>query len=110
MTYTIDFTQIILAIMGIIVTLVSTWVAKVAVPWLKDRRLFDTAKSLCAVALTTFETNQGEQKFNYVYGVLVDRFGQYFDEAKIKESIQAGYVELCKDLGKIPSKAVTDIK
>jgi len=110
MTYNIDLTEIILALLGLIVSGLSAWVTSAAIPWLKEKRLYSTAKSLCAVALTTFEENQGKQKFDYVFEKCAERFGNYFDETKLKEAIQSAYVELCNELGKAPSKAVTDIK
>jgi hypothetical protein len=110
MDYAIDLTDIIISIVGILLSLASAWITSVAVPWLKEKRLFDTAKALCGVALTIYDTNEGSKKFNYVYAKLIERYGKYFDEDKLKEAVQSAYVALCTDIGKAPSKAVTDIK
>ena len=105
MNFTLDLTEIAVAVVGIALNVLVGVVSSKVVPYLRERGLDKYAKSLVSVALTMFSDGQGAEKFEYALSRLeASRYGKYFDEDRLGEAVQAAYVELCASLGVAPSK------
>ena len=105
MNFTLDLTEIAVAVVGIALNVLVGVVSSRVVPYLRERGLDKYAKSLVSVALTMFSDGQGAEKFEYALSRLeASRYGKYFDEDRLGEAVQAAYVELCASLGVAPSK------
>lgn len=106
MDFTIDLTQIIVAVIGLAFTVLTAFISKKVIPFLQEKGLEKYAKTLVSVAYTLFGENCGAEKFNYVFDkISKSKWAKYFDVERIKEAIQSAYVELCTDMGIIPSPA-----
>lgn len=106
MDFTIDFTEIVIAALGIMFNIIAAVITKKVIPLLKERGLDKYAKALVSVAYTMFANGSGVEKFDYAFQCLEkSEYGKYFDEDRIKQAIQSAYVELCTELGVIPSPA-----
>lgn len=106
MDFTLDFTELVIAALGIMFNIIVTVVTKKVIPFLREKGLDKYAKALVSVAFTMFGSDNGVQKFNYAFDKLSrSEYGKFFDEERLKEAIQAAYVELCTDLGIAPSPA-----
>lgn len=104
MNFTLDLTEIAVAVVGIALNVLVGVVSSKVVPYLRERGLDKYAKSLVSVALTIFSEGQGAEKFEYALSRLeASRYGKYFDEDRLGEAVQAAYVELCASLGVAPS-------
>lgn len=106
MDFTIDLTDLLKAVIMILFSLVLFTLKNYAIPFIKEKGLEKYAKALVRVAYTLYGEGQGKEKFDYVFERLKNsKFGKYFDADKLKETIQAAYVELCNELGVLPSAA-----
>ena len=104
MNFTLDLTEIAVAVVGIALNVLVGIVSSRVVPYLRERGLDKYAKSLVSAALTMFSDGQGAEKFGYALSRLeASRYGKYFDEDRLGEAVQAAYVELCASLGVAPS-------
>jgi len=100
----IDLTQLIIAILGIIFTVISAMITKYIIPWLRDRGLDKLAEKLVALAWSLFEDGQGKEKFEYVLDKLIVKYGKWYDVDTVKAVIQAAYVDFCAKRGVEPSR------
>ena len=94
---TIDFTDIIIAVIGVIISFVANYIVPPAVAWLKEKRLYGAA------ARTYYKDNNGDEKLKYCIGVLTKKYGKWFDANEIMDAIQAAYVDMKAQLGETPS-------
>lgn len=100
----IDFTQLIIAILGIFFTLFGGLCTKYVVPWLREKGLDNLAIKLVSLAWSIFEDGQGKAKFDYVCKQLADKYGKWFDTDEIAAATQAAYIEFCAKRGIQPSR------
>lgn len=104
----IDFTELIIAILGIIFSLISAAVAKYVIPWLRERGLDSFSAKLVPLAWSLFEDGQGKEKFDYVYSKLKSKYGKWFDVDEIRAAIQEAYINFCATRGVEPSRGSSD--
>ena len=100
---TIDFTDIIIAVIGVIMSFVANYIVPPAVAWLKEKRLYGAAATVVAAARTYYKDNNGDEKLKYCIGVLTKKYGKWFDANEIMDAIQAAYVDRKAQLGETPS-------
>lgn len=104
MDFSLDLTEIVIALFGLFFNVMLGIITSRVVPWIKEKGLDKYAKALVSVAYTMFADGSGADKFNYAFDRLAtSKYGKLFDEDRLKEAIQAAYVELCTELGQIPA-------
>lgn len=103
----IDFTQLIIAIIGVIISVMSALITKYVIPWLKRKNLEGVLSALVKVAYSIFSDGEGEKKFEYVINKASAKFSKWFSVQEIAEYTQAAYVEFCIEKGIAPSE-ITD--
>ena len=96
---TIDFTDIIIAVIGVIISFVANYIVPAAVAWLKEKRLYGAAATVVAAARTYYKDNKGDEKLKYCIGVLTKKYGKWF----IMDANQAAYVDMKDQLGETHS-------
>lgn len=105
----IDFTQVIIAIIGLVFSLITAYIVPVVKKWLQEKRLYNTAAVLVGAAKTYFADGNGEEKYQYCLEQLRSKFGKYFDIDEIGAAIQSAYVDLKASLGEEPSLKKDDL-
>lgn len=102
---TIDFTQIIIAVIGLVISVISGLVTKYVVPWLKQRNLETFAAQLVRLAFSIFKDGEGKKKFDYVVNQIEEKYGKWFSAEEIVSAVQSAYVDFSLDRGVEPSPA-----
>lgn len=106
MEFEINLTDLLNAVITALFSLLVFALKKYVVPFIKEKGLEKYAKALVKVAYTLYGEGCGAEKFDYALEQLKkSKWGKYFDTDRLKEAIQAAYVEFCLELGVTPSAA-----
>ena len=100
---TIDFTDIIIAVIGLIMSIIAKNVVPPIVSWLREKRLYGAAATVVAAARTYYNDNNGDEKLKYCLAALTKKYGKWFDANAIMDAIQAAYVDMKASFGETPS-------
>ena len=101
----IDYTELILAVLKIALTVLGFIIAKYLIPWLKKKNLDGFAEDGVRLAYSLFKTGEGKKKFDLVLEKAKTKFGKWFSVDEIVAAIQAAYVNFCIERGITPSPA-----
>lgn len=106
MDFQINLTDLLNAVITTLFSLIVFALKKYVVPYIKEKGLEKYAKALVKVAYTLYGEGCGVAKFDYAFEQLKkSKWAKYFDTDKLKETIQAAYVEFCLEMGLEPSAA-----
>lgn len=105
----IDFTQLIIAIIGILFTVLSGLVTKYVIPWLKQKNLEGISLQLVRVAYSIFKDGEGKKKFDHTVSEIEKKYGKWFSATEIANAVQSAYVKFCIEKGVEPSPATNSV-
>lgn len=100
-----DFTYLILWLITTAAFILTSFLGARVIPFLRERGFYEFTSRTVRAAATYFLEGQGREKFDWVFDRINERYGKYFSVDRVKAAIQAAYVDMCADLGKIPSPA-----
>lgn len=88
-----DLTQIIVAALGLIGTVVATLITYQLVPWLKSKKLYDAAVIAVNAAEALYGRYHGEEKLVAALNMLKEK-GYKIDDAEVRNAVQAAWKQL----------------
>lgn len=88
-----NYTQLIIGILGVIVTICISLITKYAVPWLKEKNLFEAAVIAVNAAEAIYGRYHGEEKLVAALEALKEK-GYNIDSNAVKNAVQAAWKQL----------------
>lgn len=88
-----DYTQIIIGIIGVLTTIFLGLITKQLVPWLKDKKLYDAAVVAVNAAEALYGRYKGSEKLQKALESLKNS-GFDINSSKVMEAIQAAWKQL----------------
>lgn len=88
-----EYTQVIIGVIGVLVTLFLGLISKQLIPWLKDRHLYDAAVVAVNAAEAIYGRYKGSVKLKAALDSLKEK-GFNVDSAQVTEAIQAAWKQL----------------
>ena len=88
-----NYTQIIISVIGLIVIILSGLITKHLVPWLKDKNLYNAALVAVNAAEALYGRYHGEEKLEAALNFLKEK-GYDIESNLVKEALGAAWKEL----------------
>jgi hypothetical protein len=88
-----DYTQIIIYVIGIIVTIMLGLVSKHLIPWLKEKNLYESAVIAVNAAEALYGRYKGEEKLAAALESLKEK-GYNIDSVAVKDAVRAAWKQL----------------
>lgn len=89
----IDWTQVVVALMSIGIAVLVKTIAKYAVPWLKQNNLYEAAKIAVNAAESAYGRYNGSQKIEFALNTLKEQ-GWNIDSKEVINAIESAWQEL----------------
>ena len=88
-----DYTQVIIGIIGVLITLLLGLVSKQLIPWLKDKHLYDAAIVAVNAAEAIYGRYNGSQKLKAALESLKQK-GFNINSTQVAEAVEAAWKQL----------------
>ena len=88
-----DYTQVVIGIIGVLVTLFLGLITKQLIPWLKDKHLYDAAVVAVNAAEAIYGRYKGSVKLKAALDSLKEK-GFNIDSKQVTEAIEAAWKQL----------------
>lgn len=88
-----DWTQITLLLISLVVSVCVSLITRQLVPWLKDKKLYDAAIVAVDAAEALYGRYHGEEKLQYAIEILKDK-GYNVDTAAVMDALRSAWKNL----------------
>lgn len=89
----INLTEIIVLLLGVVVSVCAGMITYQLVPWLKDKKLYEAALVAVEAAESLYGRYQGRDKFKYALDALKDK-GYNIDSSRVVDAVEAAWKSL----------------